>query len=239
MKYILLSAVIFLAIACNSETETALDNTLTDSEKQDGWKLLFDGKTAEGWRGFQQDTLPSGWKVDSGMLKASGAGGDIGGDIVYGTEPYEYFELVFDWKIGLAGNSGVMYHVSEDTQYKAPYYTGPEYQLIDDIGYPDSLESWQTVGADYAMYPPPADKKLKPAGEWNHSRILFTSEKAVYSLNGEVTASFVPLNDDWNAKRNSGKWDAFPDYGKYKNGLISLQDHGSEIWFKNLKILKK
>ncbi len=240
MKHFLLFAGMALAAACTSKTGTEqTENSLTDAEKKEGWQLLFDGKTADGWRGFQQDTLPAGWLVDSGMFKAKGAGGDIGGDIVYGTEPFEYFELAFDWKIGPAGNSGVMYHVLEDTQYKAPYFTGPEYQLIDDIGYPDSLENWQTVGADYAMYPPPANKNLKPAGEWNQSRILFTAEKAEYWLNGSITASFVPWSEDWMAKRNSGKWDAFPDYGKSKTGLISLQDHGSEIWFKNIKIRKR
>nr|MCU0405075.1 DUF1080 domain-containing protein [Chitinophagaceae bacterium] len=113
-----------------------------------------------------------------------------------------------------------------------------EYQLIDDIGFPEKLEKWQTVGADYAMYDPPADKKLKPAGEWNHSRIVFTKDKAEYWLNGELTASFVPWSDDWTKRRNSGKWDAFPDYGKARTGFIALQDHGSEAWFKNIKIRK-
>lgn len=234
-------AMMALAVACGTpqtEEVSIADNTLTEQERVDGWQLLFDGDNTTGWRGFQQDTLPAGWVVEDGTLKALGTGGDIGGDIVYGAEDFENFELTLDWKIATGGNSGIFYHVLEDTQYKAPYHTGPEYQLIDDLNFPEKLENWQTVGADYAMYEPPADKKTKPAGEWNTTRIVFTPEKAEYYLNGALTATFVPWSEDWTTRRNSGKWDAFPDYGKAKTGKISLQDHGSEVWFKNIKIRK-
>ena len=215
------------------------DNSLTKAEKKEGWKLLFDGKTSDGWRGYNKAVFPAGWVIESGTLKALGtAKGDTGGDIVYEKDQFENFELVWDWKIAKGGNSGMFYHVIEDPKYAAPYHTAPEYQLIDDIGFPEKLENWQTVGADYAMYDPPAGKKLKPAGEWNTSRILFTKDKAEYWLNGELTASFVPWSEDWTKRRNSGKWDAFPDYGKARTGLIALQDHGSEAWFKNIKIRK-
>lgn len=215
------------------------DNMLTKAEKQQGWILLFDGKTGNGWRGFNKKSFPAGWVIEAGTMKALGtAKGDTGGDIIYKKDAFENFELVWDWKIAKGGNSGVFYHVVEDAKYAAPYHTGPEYQLIDDINFPDKLENWQTTGADYAMYEPPAGKKLKPAGEWNQSRILFTKEKAEYWLNGELTASFVPWSEDWTKRRNSGKWDAFPDYGKARTGFIALQDHGSAVWFKNIKIRK-
>ena len=239
MKQIFFFSALALCISCGAlEQQPAADNALTEAEKAEGWMLLFDGQSSSGWRGFHQDTLPAGWVVDSGTLKALGTGGDIGGDIVYGADQFENFELVLDWKIAPGGNSGVFYHVLEDSQYKAPYYTGPEYQLIDDIGFAEPLEKWQTAGADYAMYEPPADKKVKPAGEWNTTRIVFTPEKAEYWLNGALTATFVPWSEDWMQRRNSGKWDAFPDYGKARSGLIALQDHGSEAWFKNIKIRK-
>ncbi|TAD92773.1 MAG: DUF1080 domain-containing protein [Bacteroidetes bacterium] len=241
------AAIAALVMACGTgdnkqtatKTEVLSENILSAEEKAAGWQLLFDGKSVDGWKGFNKDSFPKGWLVDSGCLKALGtAHGDTGGDIVYTTEKFENFELVWNWKIDKGGNSGVFYHVVEDTQYAAPYHTGPEYQLIDEANFPEKLENWQTTAADYAMYEPPATKKSKAFGEWNLSRIVFTKEKAEYWLNGEMTVSFVPWSSDWTKKRNSGKWDSFPDYGKANTGLIALQDHGSAVWFKNIKIRK-
>ncbi len=212
------------------------DNTLTDEEKTDGWLLLFDGQNTDGWRAFNGESFPEGWVVEDGSLKALGAGGDIGGDIVFAPMEFENFELEFTWKIGSGGNSGVFYHVIEDEKYKAPYETGPEYQVIDQLGFADPLEDWQSLEADYGMYPPDYEGVVKNAGEWNVSKIVFTSDEVSYWLNGKQTVSFVPYTEDWTTRRNSGKWDAFPDYAKAKSGLISLQDHGSEVWFKNIKI---
>jgi hypothetical protein len=239
MQKLLTFAAITLAISCAAPEKTPVDNVLSEAEKAEGWILLFDGKSSDGWRSFNKTTFPAGWVIDSGSLKALGtATGDTGGDIIYEKEQLESFELVWDWKIAKGGNSGVFYHVIEDTQYAAPYHTGPEYQLIDDVNFPQKLEDWQKTGADYAMYDPPADKMLHPVGEWNNSRILFTKEKAEYWLNGKLTVTFVPGSDDWTKRRNSGKWDAYPDYAKSATGLIGLQDHGSEAWFKNIKIRK-
>lgn len=247
MKTLGYTALMVLAAACgsadNKPGDTAVaavtENVLSDAEKADGWQLLFDGKSGTGWKGFNKDSFPAGWVVDSGCLKALGtAHGDTGGDIIYAAEQFENFELVWDWKIDKGGNSGVFYHVVEDTQYAAPYHTGPEYQLIDEANFPEKLENWQTTAADYAMYDPPATKKTKPFGEWNTSRIVFGKDKAEYWLNGEMTVSFVPWSEDWTKRRNSGKWDSFPDYGKAKSGFIALQDHGSAVWFKNIKIRK-
>lgn len=216
-----------------------VDNTLTKAEKDEGWQLLFDGKTSKGWRGFNKSAFPAGWVIENGTLKGLGtAHGDTGGDIVYGDEQFEDFELSIDWKISPKGNSGIFYHVVEGRQYKAPYATAPEYQLIDDGNYPEKLEEWQKTAVDYAMYTPTEPKLLKPAGEWNNARIIFTKEKVEYWLNGKLTVSFVPWSEDWYKRRNSGKWESFPDYGKAKTGLIALQDHGSPTWFKNIKIRK-
>ncbi|MCF1752799.1 3-keto-disaccharide hydrolase [Mariniradius sediminis] len=213
------------------------DNTLTEDEKSAGWMLLFDGVNTDGWRAFNGDSLPSNWTVENGALKALGHdGGDIGGDIVFAPLEFEQFELEFTWKIAPGGNSGVFYHVVEDPKYKAPYETGPEYQVIDQLGFADPLEDWQSLAADYAMYTPDFEGVVKPAGEWNHSRIVFSETGASYWLNGKKTVEFTPYSEDWNTRRNSGKWDAFPDYAKSKTGLIALQDHGSEVWFKNIKI---
>jgi hypothetical protein len=215
------------------------ENTLSKKEKRAGWVLLFDGISGKGWRAFNKSDFPAGWVVENGTLKALGtAHGDTGGDIVYAAAMFENFELSIDWKISPGGNSGIFYHTVEGPQYKAPYATAPEYQLIDDNGYPDKLEDWQKTACDYAMYTAPPDKALKPAGEWNHARIIFTKEKVEYWLNGKMTVSFVPWSDDWTQRRNSGKWEAFPAYGKARTGYIALQDHGSPTWFKNIKIRK-
>jgi len=254
MKKIKLFATMFLAIAaisCNQpgqnqsgksdkavSDEVAM-NKLTDEEKEEGWALLFDGRTTEGWKNFNQDAL-TGWLIEDGCLMGQGLGGDIGGDIV-SVKEYDNFILKWDWKLGPHGNSGVMYHVIEDPKYAAAYETGPEYQLIEDgdfrdeDGNPYPLEEWQTTAADYAMYVA-NDKKKVNLREWNSSMIYFTPEKAEYWLNGEKVVEFVPWSDDWNERRNSGKWDAYPDYGLARSGKICLQDHGSKIWFRNIKI---
>ena len=137
-----------------------LENALTDEEKEAGWMLLFDGEDPFGWRAFNGTEFPEGWTVEDGALKALGKGGDIGGDIVFGPVDFEEFELEFTWKIAPGGNSGVFYHVVEGPQYKAPYETGPEYQVIDQLGFPEPLEDWQSIAADYAMYPADLPKEL-------------------------------------------------------------------------------
>jgi hypothetical protein len=241
--FLLMAGLIFYSCNQNKQTEGEVteevnlpDNTLTDQEKSEGWLLLFDGVNTDGWRAFNGESFPEGWTVEDGALKGLGLGGDIGGDIVFAPMEFEEFELEFTWKIADGGNSGVFYHVVEDAKYKAPYETGPEYQVIDQLGFADPLEDWQSLAADYAMYPPDYEGVVKPAGEWNVSKIVFSTDGVAYWLNGKQTVSFMPYSEDWTSRRNSGKWDAFPDYAKAKSGLISLQDHGSEVWFKNIKI---
>lgn len=227
-----------LALSCTKKTEEKTWNTLTEIEVRDGWQLLFDGKSTSGWRAFNGKGPLSGWIAQDGCLKSLGRGGDIGGDIVYDKDVFENFELVLEWKLSPGGNSGIFYHVLEGEQYKAAYENAPEYQVIDDIGFPEKLERWQTVGADYAMYPPDTAKIVKPAGEWNESRIRFTPEKVEYWLNGKSTLSFVPWSEDWDKRRLLGKWKDYPDYGKARTGYIGLQDHGSVILYRNIKIKK-
>jgi len=227
-----------LTSSCAKKTEEITENLLTENEIQEGWQLLFDGKATPGWRGFNGQEPLSGWVAEDGCLKSLGKGGDIGGDIVYDKEEFENFELVLEWKLSQGGNSGIFYHVREGKQYNAAYENAPEYQVIDDIGFPEKLEPWQSVGADYAMYFPDTARIVKPAGEWNESRIRFTPERVEYWLNGTSTLSFVPWSDDWNKRRLSGKWKDYPDYGQAKTGYIGLQDHGSVILYRNIKIKK-
>ena len=220
--------------------------TACSSKKDSDWIYLFDGETTDGWRAYNGETIPDKWAAIDGnltfdtelKLEEEWSGG---GDIIYYKEQFEYFELYLEWKLPKGGNSGVFYHVQEG--YKTPYEISPEYQILDDDGWEEinnaKLESWQKSGANYAMHEPNNDNKsLNPAGEWNSSRIIYTKEKAEHWLNGKLLLSFVPYSEDWYSKRNSGKWDDFPDYGKFKNGYIALQDHDTPIWFRNIKIKK-
>lgn len=222
-----------------STAEEPVMNTLTADEKSEGWELLFDGETTKEWKNFNEETI-SGWEVEDECLVGLGLGGDIGGDIV-SVKEYDNFILKWEWKLGPYGNSGVMYHVVEGEKYHAPYETGPEYQLIEDDDFRNEnsekylLEEWQKTAADYAMYVA-SDEKHVNLRDWNSSKIVFSEEKAEYWLNGKKVVEFVPWSEDWNERRNSGKWDAYPDYGLAKKGRLCLQDHGSKVWFRNIKI---
>lgn len=212
------------------------DNTLSKAEKKAGWKLLFDGKTTAGWRIFKNKPAQC-WAVKNGELycKASeGNSNDIRADIIT-AELYENFELLIDWKIAPAGNSGIMYNVTEE--YDAAYLSGPEYQLIDDNGFPEKLEDWQKTAADYAMYPPAASP-AKPVGEFNTTKIVVKGSHREYWLNGVKVVAFEAWTDDWNKRKATGKWKDVAGYGISKKGYICLQDHGGGVWFKNIKIRK-
>ncbi len=214
---------------------TQKHNILTQAEQAEGWKLLFDGKTTNGWHLFNADSI-TGWTVEQGALVGLGKGGDIGGDIVTDQE-YKNFELAWEWKIESQGNSGVMYHVVEGKQFDAPYLTGPEYQMIDDMDFPQELEIWQQTGADYAMYPADPEKtQIKKAGEWNTSRIVFDNGHVEHWLNGQKVVEFEAWTDKWFDLKNSGKWNNAPEYGLARSGRICLQDHGSKVWFRNVKV---
>jgi len=225
-----LMAVVILP-ACQSK-----HNVLSEAEKAAGWELLFDGKTLDGWRDYNGTGLTAPWVVENGTLAALGKGDDGNGYIVTDKQ-YENFELVFDWKISPGGNSGVFYHVVERPQYKVPYVTGPEFQVIDNVGFPGKLEDWQMACADYAMYiADPAKTNLKPVGEWNISKIVFDNGHVEHWLNGEKVVEFEAWTDDWFERKNSGKWESAPEYGLAHKGVFSLQDHGDRAWFRNVKV---
>jgi hypothetical protein len=129
-----------------------------------------------------------------------------------------------------------MYGVVEDEKYDAAWKTGPEYQLIDDVGFPEKLEEWQKAGANYAMHLPNAQKQLEPVGEWNNTRIVVRGRHVEHWLNGKKILEFERWTPEWQKLRDSGKWKEAPDYGLAKTGRIVLQDHGSVFWFRNVKI---
>lgn len=216
------------------------DNTLTKGEAAEGWQLLFDGKTLNGWRDYNGKELTGPWEVVDGTIQADGGGDDANGYIVTDKQ-FENFILSWDWKISKGGNSGMLYHVVERPNFKVPYITGPEYQLIDDENFEEvnsyKLEDWQKCGVDYAMHLPDYSKmKINPAGEWNNSKIVFDNGHVEHWLNGQKIVEFEAWTDDWHARKNSGKWANAPEYGLAKKGVLCLQDHGYPARFKNIKI---
>lgn len=235
-KFNLLFAIGTIAVLTACSGGEKRDNMLTPEEIREGWQLLFDGSTLNGWRDYNGEKLTAPWFAEDGMIQAKGEGSDAQGYIVT-DKIYENFELVWDWKIAEGGNSGMLYHVVENPKFAVPYVTGPEYQLIDEFNFPEPLEDWQKTAADYAMHPTDPDKTVvKPAGEWNNSRIIFDNGQVEHWLNGEKVLAFEAWSDDWFARKESGKWVNAPEYGLARKGVISLQDHGSAAWFRNIKI---
>ncbi len=224
--------IIIIFIGCNSSK---------DSE----WIYMFDGKTTDGWRGYNKETLPKKWEVINGELTFNTElklekDWDGGNDIIYYKEQFENFELYLEWKLPKGGNSGVFYHVQEG--YNAPHNISPEYQILDDDGWEEinnaKLKNWQKAGANYGMHEPNISKKLNPSGKWNSSRIIHYNNKVEHWLNGKIILSFFKDSDDWNKKRNSETFRDKTDYGKFKKGYIALQDHDTPIWFRNIRIKK-
>ena len=208
-------------------------NTLTDKEKSEGWILLFDGNTTKGWRNFKQNEINDGWQVIDGNLVGLGKGGDLGGDIIT-IDQFEDFELYLEWAISDGGNSGIFFHVLEG-DYPTVYASGPEYQLIDDVGFPHKLEEWQKTGANYAMHRT-VNKRLMPTGQFNASWIIVKNGTVEHWLNGNKILEYKLWSDDWKELVQNCKWKDYPGYGLARKGHIALQDHGSVVKFKNIKI---
>ncbi|MBX2962149.1 MAG: DUF1080 domain-containing protein [Cyclobacteriaceae bacterium] len=195
---------------------------------------LFDGKTLNGWRIFKNKENNS-WEVIDGTLHCkpfSETEINHRSDLIT-EEQYENFELSFNFKIASQSNSGVMFRVSED--YELTYASGPEYQIIDDDGYPGQLAEENKTAGNYAMHVPEG-KTLKPVGEWNEGKIIARGNHIEHWLNGNKVLAYELYADDWTTRRDASKWKDFPGYASVRKGHIALQDHGNEVWFKNIII---
>jgi len=209
-------------------------NLLSDTEKDAGWQLLFDGKTNDGWHGYNMKTFPECWAIEEGTFTMNSFGSGEDQDIIT-NKKYKNFALSLEYKLTKAANSGVIFQIEEDTLYKYPYETGPEFQVIDHENWPDSLFDWQTNGANYAMYPPKA-KPYKEIGEWNQLFLVVNGNKVTQILNGEVVVEYEKYSEEWTKLRNSGKWSDYSDWGKFDEGYISLQNHGTKVWYRSIKV---
>ena len=240
LAFLLISGAAVVAVARPAVAQTACQgqNALTAAEKAAGWASLFDGSTMKGWHGYNGQKTPA-WSIADCALHSAGTEGNYGSDLradLATDKEYANFEFSLEWRASKGGNSGVMYGVVEDPKYKAAWMTGPEYQFIDDVGFPQKLEEWQKAGANYAMHVANDQKQLQPVGEWNSTKIVVNGTHVEHWLNGKKVVEFERWNDAWKKLRDSGKWKDAPDYGLAAKGRIVLQDHGSAFWFRNVKL---
>lgn len=211
-------------------------NTLTEAEKSAGWRLLFDGKTTTGWRGYNQKVMPPGWKVIDGSLArvSGGAGGKGagGGDDIITTEQFESFELSLEWKVVSNGNSGILYHVTEGAV--TTWHVAPEMQILDNTKHP-TRDKRQLAGACYDLYAPAKDV-TRPVGAWNVARLVVDGAYVEHWLNGEKLLEYELWSDDWKERVAKSKFKDKPDFAKAHTGFICLQEHTDRIQFRNIKL---
>jgi hypothetical protein len=245
----------FVCFGCNNSAETTTSttdtsnvtsmtavNSLSAEEKTDGWQLLFDGQTLNGWHKYGGAPVGSAWKVEDGTLRLQVQqmeGWQIanGGDIVAEPE-FENFHLKLEWKIDTGGNSGIMFYVHEDSvKYKWPWETGPEMQVLDNAKHPDAKVPKHRAGDLYDILAC-TKETVKPALEWNAAEIKCVNGKLDFWLNGENVVSTTMWDDNWKQMLKTTKWATRPDFSTYKKGRIALQDHGNNVWFRNIKAKK-
>lgn len=253
-KIIILSLLALAVISCQNtaqktnenkaEQKTAVvaDNTLSADEAAAGWMLLFDGTTPGKWRGYGKDHFPAGWKIENGTLQCIGsgrgeAGSQDGGDIIF-DEKFSNFELSLEWKISDGGNSGILY-LAQELPDKTIWQTAPEMQVLDNTKHPDGRDGLHSAGALYDMIGVAADK-VKPVGEWNQVKLLIYKGLVEHWLNGEKVVEYHLWTPEWNEMVAKSKFPQYnPDWANVaQEGFIGLQDHGDDVWYKNIKIRK-
>lgn len=196
------------------------------------WNALFDGSDLSQWHSWKSDDI-KGWNVEDGVLTTKGKSGDLVTNEVYGD-----FELRFEFKVQPEGNSGVIYKIIEkDTkEYFNTYAAGSEYQIVDDVNYPAKLTNKQKTGAHYDLDAPADLTVVKPAGEWNKGKLIVKNNKVEHWLNGKKVVAYTYASDEWKEKIAASKFAKWPAATPHAEGKISLQGHGDQVWFKNIKI---
>lgn len=221
--------------------QTPAMNTLTDQERNDGWELLFDGQSTKGWHKYKADTIGHAWKAVGNTLFLDAAikkdGKVIGGGDIVSDREFDNFHLKYDWKVSVKGNSGVIIYAQEDNKYKYPWETGPEMQVLDNNGHPDAKIIKHRAGDLYDLVSS-TKETVKPAMEWNSAEIKSKDGKLDFYLNGENILSTTLWDDNWKKLVAGSKFKNMPDFGKYQKGKLGLQDHGDNVWFRNIKIKK-
>ena len=210
-------------------TPTISPTTPQSSTRSSGWKILFDGKSLDAWRGYKSDTVPDGWRIENGTLTKDQPVKDLVSKDEFGD-----FDFEIEWKIGEAGNSGIFYRGNEEFEHI--YWSAPEYQLLDDEEASDNKTRLTCAGAAYALYPSPPGH-LKPVGEWNKTRIVAKGAHVEHWLNDFKLLDYELWSSDWEAKVKASKFADWPHYGRAQKGHIALQgDHSGSLGFRNIRI---
>ena len=214
---------------------TANPNALSAAERKDGWKPLFDGKTTQGWHSYGKTTASAEWEVQDGALHLNKSKGGDRGDLVTDAA-FDNFDLKLEWKISPKGNSGIIFYVNDDaTKYEEPYFTGLEMQVLDNEGHPDGKIHKHRAGDLYDLIAC-SKETVKPVGQWNEAEIRSKNGELKLFLNGVNVVTTTLWDDNWKTMVAGSKFKQWPDFGTFKSGKIDLQDHGNEVWYRNIKI---
>ncbi len=240
-SFFILCFVICILYACSSSRGRLVSgqpNILTQKEKNNGWVLLFDGKTTNGWHTYNKNLVSKNWKVvDGALVMDPQAGNDATGDIVTNNE-YENYEFLTDWRISEAGNSGIIFNVKEDPKFRNTYNTGAEMQVLDNVKAEDNKKENHLAGLLYDMSGTAALSKPKPAGEWNQARIIQNNGHLTFYFNGIKTVDLQEGSEEWKNMIANSKFKTWSDFMTSPRGKIAFQDHGHEVAFRNVKIRK-
>jgi 3-keto-disaccharide hydrolase len=243
MRIRLIPSVIFVTILAilAFPQKTQIVNQLSNAEKNAGWRLLFDGKSFTGWRGFHSDKVPEGWAIEDGAIKktpANGMLGKAGGDLIT-VDEFSNFELSLEWKLSPGGNSGIKYLVTESQPPSGKSAVSFEYQVLDDLKHPDAkagIDGNRTAGALYDLIPPANTRKVKPIGEFNEVRIIVRGNHIEHWLNGVKVVEFDRSSADFKERLAKSKFKNIKGFGEATKGHVLLQDHGNAVWYRNIKI---
>ena len=217
-------------------------NTLTDADKAEGWRLLWDGKSVDGWRSLRAGASPEKcWDIADGILTVHPAEGPegAGGGSIISRERFSNFELVADFNVAAGANSGIKYFVQSDLERGAGAGVGCEFQILDDTLHPDARlgrNGNRTVGALYDLFPPAANKKVNPAGQWNTARVVVKGKHVEHWLNGEMVVEYERGSPEFRAAVAGSKFKNIPGFAEWPDGHILLQEHGDRVQFRNIKI---
>ena len=241
MKHLLFFAVIaMIAISCDKKAPEM--NALTEEEIKDGVILLFDGKTTDMWRKYDTTIFPSGWEISDSAIHCIGSGkGEAGqgGDIIT-KDKFSNFELTLDWKVAKGGNSGIFY-LAQEIHGEPIWKNAPEMQVLDNEGHPDAklgIDGDRQAGSLYDLIPA-VPQNAKPAGEWNSVKIMVFKGTVVHYQNGEKVLEYHLWTDEWKKMCAESKFKDYPEFiNTATEGHIGLQDHGDDVWFRNIKIKK-
>ena len=229
-----MSAFFILLLQAGCNYHGCCSSCANGEETEKGFEVLFDGTSTDAFRGWKLDGFPEkGWVIEEGALRKVAQAG--GGDILT-KKQYDSFDLRWEWKVAEAANSGVMYHVAEANDLGATYFTGPEYQILDDSKHPDGQNPKTSSAALYGLIACNEQKKLMPVGEWNSSRLLVKGNHVEHWLNDKKVVEYELGSDELNKLIAASKFNSWKRFAKETTGHITFQDHGDDVWFRNIRI---